>query len=232
VCGTRNGDSTQRVSCCAVACEPLSARPDFLPRYRALESNNLKYEGKDFVASCVALMEEFSVPAGDLADRLESKMFQLSNGKVNPVSAVSGQHIEAVRQQLEKKRKQEEQPEFPTLQQRSESVKNMKPPTITGSRSRPNSDAPPPLQPRRASQTQSASFNDVRSCAPARGRGGAAASGVSAVPPAPAAAAPAAATLHLGMNAVNAPDGWEGFAKDSACGLDPHRFDFGNYATQ
>ena len=36
-------------------------------------------------------------------------MFELANGKVNPVSAVSGRHIDAVRRQLEKKRKQEEQ---------------------------------------------------------------------------------------------------------------------------
>jgi len=80
-----------------------------LLRYRALESNNLKYEGEDFVASCAALMEQFSVPADDLVERLESKMFELSNGKVGPVSAVSSRHIEAVRQQLVKKRKQEEQ---------------------------------------------------------------------------------------------------------------------------
>ena len=30
--------------------------------------------------------------------------------------------------------------------------------------------------------------------------------------------------LQLGTTAANAPDGWEGFARDSACGLDPHRF--------
>ena len=54
-------------------------------------------------------MEQFSVPADDLVERLESKMFELSNGKVGPGSAVSSQHIEAVRQQLVKKRKQEEQ---------------------------------------------------------------------------------------------------------------------------
>ena len=54
-------------------------------------------------------MEQFSVPADDLVERLESKMFELSNGKVGPGSAVSSRHIEAVRQQLVKKRKQEEQ---------------------------------------------------------------------------------------------------------------------------
>jgi hypothetical protein len=69
----------------------------------------LKYEGEDFVASCSALMELFSVPAGDLVERLESAMFQLQHGMVNPLSAVSGRHIEAVRQELVKKRKQEEQ---------------------------------------------------------------------------------------------------------------------------
>jgi hypothetical protein len=71
----------------------------------------LKYEGEDFVASCAALMEQFSIPAGDLVQRLESKMFQLQRGMVNPLSAVSGPHIEAVRQELVKlveKRKQEE----------------------------------------------------------------------------------------------------------------------------
>ena len=61
------------------------------------------------MASCAALMEQFSVPADDLVERLESKMFELSNGKVGPDSAVSSRHIEAVRQQLVKKRKQEEQ---------------------------------------------------------------------------------------------------------------------------
>ena len=61
------------------------------------------------MASCAALMEQFSVPADDLVERLESKMFELSNGKVGPGSAVSSRHIEAVRQQLVKKRKQEEQ---------------------------------------------------------------------------------------------------------------------------
>ena len=78
-------------------------------RYSALDSNNLKYDGEDFVASCAVLMEQFSVPADDLVERLESTMFELSNGKVGPVSAVSSRHIEAVRQQLVKKRKQEEQ---------------------------------------------------------------------------------------------------------------------------
>lgn len=78
-------------------------------RYSALDSNNLKYDGEDFVASCAVLMEQFSVPADDLVERLESKMFELSNGKVGPGSAVSSRHIEAVRQQLVKKRKQEEQ---------------------------------------------------------------------------------------------------------------------------
>jgi hypothetical protein len=29
---------------------------------------------------------------------------------------------------------------------------------------------------------------------------------------------------QLGTHAANAPDGWDGFAKDSACGLNPHRF--------
>ncbi len=29
---------------------------------------------------------------------------------------------------------------------------------------------------------------------------------------------------QLGMNAANAPDGWDGFAKDLACGLNPNRF--------
>jgi hypothetical protein len=29
---------------------------------------------------------------------------------------------------------------------------------------------------------------------------------------------------QLGTHAANAPDGWDGFAKDSACGLDHHRF--------
>ena len=77
-------------------------------RYSALDSNNLKYEGEDFVPSCAVLMEQFSVPADDLVERLESKMFELSNGKVGPGSAVSSRHIEAVRQQLVKKRKQEE----------------------------------------------------------------------------------------------------------------------------
>jgi hypothetical protein len=78
-------------------------------RCRALDSNNLKYEGEGFLASCAALMEQFSVPAGDMVESLESSMFELANGKVNPVSAVSGRHIDAVRRQLEKKRKQEEQ---------------------------------------------------------------------------------------------------------------------------
>ena len=54
-------------------------------------------------------MQQFSVPADDLVERLESAMFELSNGKVGPVSAVSSRHIEAVRQQLVKKRKQEDQ---------------------------------------------------------------------------------------------------------------------------
>jgi hypothetical protein len=80
-----------------------------LLRYSALESSNLKYEGEDFAASCAVLMQQFSVPADDLVERLESTMFELSNGKVGPVSAVSSRHIEAVRQQLVKKRKQEEQ---------------------------------------------------------------------------------------------------------------------------
>jgi hypothetical protein len=69
----------------------------------------LKYEGEDFVASCAALMQQFSVPAGDFVERLESKMFEVSYGMVNPLSAVSSRHIEAVRQDLVKKRKQEEQ---------------------------------------------------------------------------------------------------------------------------
>jgi hypothetical protein len=30
--------------------------------------------------------------------------------------------------------------------------------------------------------------------------------------------------MRLGTQAANAPDGWDGFAKDSACGLNPHRF--------
>ncbi len=54
-------------------------------------------------------MQQFSVPADDLVERLESTMFELSNGKVGAVPAVSSRHIEAVRQQLVKKRKQEEQ---------------------------------------------------------------------------------------------------------------------------
>jgi hypothetical protein len=78
-------------------------------RYRALESNNLEYEGEDFLASCAARMGQFSVPADYLVERVESKMLELSNSKVGAVSAVSGRHIEAVRQQLVKKRKQEVQ---------------------------------------------------------------------------------------------------------------------------
>jgi L1 cell adhesion molecule like protein len=160
----------------------------------------LKYDGEDVLASCVALMEQFSVPAGDLVDRLESKMFSLGpNGKW----VVGGRHIEAVRQELEKKRKQEQPPVFPTMQRRAEAVKNLKPPTKTGSRSRPNSDASPPLQRRRASQTESASFNDAINCAPARWCSGAAASGVSAAPPAAATATAAAAAAASAPAAVN-----------------------------
>ena len=54
-------------------------------------------------------MQQFSIPAGNFVDRLESKMFEVSYGMVNPLSAVSSRHIEAVRQELVKKRKQEEQ---------------------------------------------------------------------------------------------------------------------------
>ena len=80
------------------------------------------------MASCAALMEQFSVPADDLVERLESKMFELSNGKVGPDSAVSSRHIEAVRQQLVKKRKQEEQfdptvDEFLEMQREDEQVR-------------------------------------------------------------------------------------------------------------
>lgn len=35
---------------------------------------------------------------------------------------------------------------------------------------------------------------------------------------------PASDAPQLGTHAANAPDGWDGFAKDGACGLDPHRF--------
>jgi hypothetical protein len=99
-------------------------------RCRALESNNLKLEGQDFLASCAALMEQFSVSARDLVKRLKSNMFELANGQVNTVSDVSGRHIDAVRRQLEKKRKQEEQydpiAEVLKAQQRPEAEKQPK----------------------------------------------------------------------------------------------------------
>jgi hypothetical protein len=84
----------------------------------------LKYEGEDFVASCVALMQQFSVPAGDLVERLESKMFEVSHGMVNPVSAASRRHVEAVRQELLKKRKQEE--EYRAMMEKRDKVKNFR----------------------------------------------------------------------------------------------------------
>jgi len=40
----------------------------------------------------------------------------------------------------------------------------------------------------------------------------------------PPSSSPDHPVLQLGTNAANAPDGWEGFARDGACGLDPHRF--------
>jgi hypothetical protein len=78
------------------------------------ESNNLKFEGKDFLPSCLALMEQFAVSGEDLVLKLESKMFELSKG--NQDFTVSLRHIDAVRHQLEKERKQQLQGQRPVSQ--------------------------------------------------------------------------------------------------------------------
>jgi hypothetical protein len=156
--------------CCTTPC----LIPTFF--FRAFDSNNLKFEGKDFLPSCLALMAQFAVSIDDLVLKLESKMFELSKGnqwekqptssgsfyfrnivtgetrwdapgsrvsakataaaasaaeavqlfdclnyesddyKGNQAFTVSTQHIEAVRQQLENERKQEEQRNFQRLQ--------------------------------------------------------------------------------------------------------------------
>ncbi len=154
VTDAQNGNRTQTVSCCSCFCHFLNDSLFHLTICdRAFSEANLEFEGKDFITSCVALIDQFAVPASDLVERLESKMFELKNGNS---TAVTIRHIEAVRQQLENARKQEEQKKFLKMQQQrpvqsTEAVKNMKSPTMPGFRSRPNTDASPPLQRRRTS---------------------------------------------------------------------------------
>ncbi len=143
--------------CCATRCFCLTFC------VRAFESNNLKFEGKDFLSSCESLIQQFAVSAEDLVLKLESKMFELSKG--NQVFTVTGQHVEAVRQQLENERKQEEQKKFLKMQQQrpvhsTEAVNHMKSPNMPGSRPRPNTDVSPPLQRRRTSALPPASISE------------------------------------------------------------------------
>ena len=123
--------------------------------FRLFESNNLKFEGEDFLSSCLAVMEQFAVSAEDLVLKLESKVFELSKG--NQAFAVSMRHIEAVRQQLEHERKQEtlgSQNKFQKLQQQravrsAGAVSRMKPATMPGPQPRAATDVSPPSQRRR-----------------------------------------------------------------------------------
>jgi DNA polymerase alpha subunit B len=136
---------------------------------RAFDSNNLKFEGgQDFLAACLTLIEQFAVSYDDLVLKLESKMFELSRG--NQVSAVTRQHLEAVRQHLENERKLEAQRKFQRQHQQrpiqsTDGVNRLRSPPMSGSRPRPNTDASPVVQRRRTSALPNASMSEALAAA-------------------------------------------------------------------
>jgi hypothetical protein len=68
----------------------------------------MRFEGADFLRSCMALREKFDLSVEDLVFKLEAKMIELSNA--GRVVTVNGNHLDAVRQQLENKPDWEPQP--------------------------------------------------------------------------------------------------------------------------
>ena len=134
---------------------------------RAFDGNNMRFEGADFLRSCMALREKFDLSVEDLVFKLEAKMIELSNA--GRVVTVNGNHLDAVRQQLDNERKQEEQRKVSRQQQQRpvaslEAVNRMKSP-MQGTRPRPNPEVSPALQRRRTSALPTASISEALAAA-------------------------------------------------------------------
>jgi DNA polymerase alpha subunit B len=114
-------------------------------------------------------MEQFAVSADDLALKLECKMFELSSSG-NQVSTVTNQHVDAVRQQLENERQQEQQRILAKRQQQrpvqsTVPANRMQSPSMPGSRPRPNLDVSPVVQRRRTSALPTDSISEALAAA-------------------------------------------------------------------
>ncbi len=128
----------------------------------------MKFEGADFIRSCIALQQKFDLSVEDLVYKLEAKMIELSDA--GKVVTVTGHHLDAVRQQVENERKQEEHRRALKQQQQRpvaslDAVSRIKSPILQGSRPRPNTEVSPALQRRRTSALPTASISEALAAA-------------------------------------------------------------------